>query len=205
MTSEIRDIPIQKTIFSGSELIEMQEAAGGNNSSKYLALHDLANYAHRTKVGFIDYNDAATATTPLLHIGGIDTKLTNDGLGPFTNRLYLPEGITDVWDPINNQFDWTELSLGDMVDLRVDIDVTTTSINQEVDIEINLAVGSGGQYALALDAISRKSVDTYKMVSFTGGYAGDLNTLNFPAEIILKSTDNCLIRVNGWYVKIIRR
>ena len=38
--------------------------------------------------GFFDYNDLATATTPISVTGGAGfTYLTNDALGTFTNKL----------------------------------------------------------------------------------------------------------------------
>ena len=128
-----------KTVLIGSEELLLQETGGG--TVKKTTINDL----HRLKVGFVDYGDSATIITPLLHTGGgAATLLTNDILAPSTNELYLPTGITSLWDSVGSAFDWTELSLGDMVDLRVDLVVTTISPNTELEVYMELAQGTGG-------------------------------------------------------------
>lgn len=159
---------------------------------------------HTSKVGFVDYNNAGGAQT---HNGSEGfKKLTNDTLGSFTNTAYFPTGMTTLWNSTFNQFDFTELSLGDMVDIRIDILVTTSGANQNVELQLQLGIG-GSPYTIELDFISPKSAGTYKMVSYTGIYMGDINTLGNPGEVQL-NTDASMtngITVNGWYSKITRR
>ena len=156
------------------------------------------------KIGFFDYNHGGGTQT---HTGsGGYIKLLNDTAGAFTNTVYKPTNMTTIWDEINNQFDFTELSLGDMVDFRVDLIVTTSGANQNVSVQIELGIG-GSPYTLDIDFISPKTSGTYKLISYTGIYMGDNNTLNNPAEIQL-DTDASMtdgITVNGWYCKIHRR
>ena len=92
---------------------------------------------------FFDYNDAATASSPLAVVGGAPfLALPNDGLGANTNKAFAPSTVTEVWDAATGQFDWAELELGDTIDLRVDVEVTTSTPNQLVDIELFLGVGA---------------------------------------------------------------
>ena len=67
-------------------------------------------------VGFLDYNDLATHTTPITLVANVDKKLTNDTLGAFTNILYSPFGVNSIWNSSTNSYDFTELSLGDTID-----------------------------------------------------------------------------------------
>jgi hypothetical protein len=153
-------------------------------------------------IGFIDYNDAATAVTPLTFTTGVPITLTNDTLGPFTNTAYPPTGVTSIY--ANNQFDWSQLSLGDMLDIRVDVEVTTASPNQEVKLEIKLGIGAS-EYSIQFLDIFEKIAGAHRLVAFSSIYMGDSNTLDNPAEFILESDGNGSIKVNGWYCQIIKR
>lgn len=151
--------------------------------------------------GFFDYNDDGLAT--IAHTGGNDTPLTNNENGASTNKTYPPLGVTDVWDEVGNVFDWSQLSLGDMVDIRLDIEVTTSSVNQEITIELELAQG-GSSYRIPFIHLSYKSAGAKKVGAFTGVYMGDTNTINNPGQFIFTSTDNATIKINGWYCKVIK-
>jgi len=189
-----------KTVLIGSEELLLQETGGG--TVKKTTINDL----HRLKVGFVDYGDSATIITPITHNGGgAATLLTNDTLAISTNELYLPTGITSLWNSVDNAFDWTELSLGDMVDLRVDLVVTTISPNTELEVYMELAQGAGGAYQIELEDVFYKGTGIHRMVSYTGGYMGDANTLNNPASLYVDSTNDVSIVVNGWYLKVTRR
>lgn len=202
---EIKDITTTKTTFLGSEFIEGQESGGGVNSSFKATLEDIADYIHLFKAGFVDYNDLATTATPITHSGvGGYIALTNDTLGSYTNTNYLPTGITTLWNTTNNQLDFSELSLGDMVDVRIDIQITTSVPNQDVNLKFRLAIG-GFSYDLTFHHVSPKAAGTYNIVRYIGLYMGDNNTLNNPAEIMIDSDASCDIKVNGWYCKITRR
>lgn len=157
------------------------------------------------RVGFADYNDAATGTTPINVPGTLtDVDITNDELGSFTNKGFLPTGVTDVYDATTNQFDWSELKLGDMVDIRLDLDVTTSSPNQLVEIDLVVAVG-GSQYSIPFVDNAFKSAGAQRVNRYNGIYLGDTNTLNNPAKFVIRSDDTATVRVNGWYVKVLVR
>lgn len=156
--------------------------------------------------GIFDYNDAATAITPLNVVGGNGPLLlTNDGAGPFTNTSYLPSGVTNVWNVVTDKFDWTELVLGDMIDIRIDVDVITSSVNTEIKIDLHLAIG-GFEYTIPwILETNFKTTGTHKLNRYNGVYMGDTNTLDNPADFRISSDKDCTIVVNGWYVKVIKR
>lgn len=153
-------------------------------------------------IGFVDYNDLATVTTPISVTGGTPVYLTNDGLGAFTNKAYLPQGVTDVWDASINSFDFTELKVGDMLDIRLEVDITTTAPNQEVLIDLELAQG-GSTYTIPFSDVTQKTTGLHRLNRFNGIYMGDTNTLDNPAKFKLSSPDNCSVTVLGWYCKIL--
>lgn len=155
--------------------------------------------------GFVDYNDAATSVTPLVVTGGgADVQITNDTLGAFTNTAYLPSGVTSIWNATTNQFDFSQLSLGDMIDIRLELFPTTSGPNSEIEIDLELGVG-GNPYTISFARSSFKTSGLKSIDRFNGIYMGDTNTLNNPARFIIRSDTNLDLVVSGWYCKIIRR
>lgn len=154
------------------------------------------------KIGFADYSDSATSTTPISVTGGAGyVDLTNDGLGVYTIKTYLPDGVTDVYDSSINRFDFSELSLGDMLDIRLDIEVTTTSPSQQVDITLELGT-STFPYEIPFITNVYKAAGVHKVNRYNGIYIGNNDTLNGGGRFRIKSDANCTVKVNGWYVKI---
>ncbi len=152
--------------------------------------------------GFFNYHDLATATTPISIVGGAAAvKLTNDEQGVLTLKDYSPLGVTDFWNATTNQFDWSELSLGDMLDLRMDIKVTTTSPNQMVDVHMVTGIG-GVEQNIPFASVFVKSTGTVDIGRYNGGYMGDLDTLNNPAELRIESDGNATVQVIGWYIRV---
>lgn len=161
--------------------------------------------ADNIRGGIIDYNDSATAVTPIsIPSGLVDVDITNDGLGPFTNKTYAPVGVTDIWNSNTNLFDFSELSLGDMIDIRLDLTVTTTSPNQLVEIDLILGIG-GGQYSIPFSRNVYKNASAQNVNRYNGIYMGDSNTLNNAAKFVARSDSPALVAVNGWYCKILKR
>lgn len=160
----------------------------------------VAQPAKGTTFGWFDYNDLATQTTPINVVGGVDSILSNDGLGPFTNKTYPPVGVADLWDSSTTMFDFSGLSLGDTVDIRLDVEITTSVANQEVEVVLEMAVG-GSVYEIPFTYNQFKSSGVYSINRFTGIYMGDTNTLNNGARFLVRSPSACTVKVNGWYVR----
>ena len=158
------------------------------------------------RTGFFDYNDLATATTPISITGGGGfINLTNDELGPFTNKTYAPTDITDVWDATGGAFDWSELELGDTIDIRIDLEIVTTTNNTQVDVNLFLGTGGGAYQIPFVIEQNFKTTGTFKVNRFNGIYMGDTNTLDNGGVFKMSSDNTCTVKVNGWYCRIIRR
>jgi hypothetical protein len=154
--------------------------------------------------GFVDYNDAATGTTPISVTANTWTKLTNDKLGANTKIDMLPVGVTRIWDSSTNQFKFDELLINSTLDNRYDLQVTTTGANQIVDLSLFAAIGSPIAFELPIMTSALfKTAGTYKINVFNGMYIGSNDVKNYPAEIKLRSDANCTVRVNGWYSRIV--
>jgi len=156
--------------------------------------------------GFADYNDNATSGTPLnVTGGGAAVVLTNDTLGAYTNTQFLPEGVSRLWDASTNNFDWSDLKAGDMVDIRADITVTTSSSNTAIDVLLHLGTGGSAYTIPFIQDYNFKASGTYQKVMFNSIYMGDANTLNNGGQFKITADANCTVVVNGWYVRCLRR
>ena len=113
--------------------------------------------------------------------------------------------MTDVWDADNNVFDWSELKLGDMVDVRLDVQVTTTSPNQHVEVDLMLAIG-GFSFNIPFSDIVYKSIGLQPDINiYNGIHLGNANILDNPARFEIRSDAAATVVVKGWYCKVLIR
>ena len=193
-----------------SELHESKGIAGATANTFYVANGSGSGTFKSTtelvRMGVWDYNDSATSGTPIsLTPINTDIVMTNNGAGAFTNKTYALSDIPDVWDTTTNRFDFTGFNLGDVVDMRLDLTVTTTAANTETQLKINLAIG-GSPYTLVIDHSSFKNAGTYQMTKMFSVYMGDANTRDNPASITLRSDSGTASAiVNGWYLKGLKK
>lgn len=157
-----------------------------------------------TLAGFWDYNDTATTSTPIaLTTPGTEYQLTNNGLGVNTYLAARLPSLLNIFNTSTNYFSFIGLSVGDMLDIRVDLEVTSTNANTIVDIVLELGIGAT-PYKLTVDRQYLKSSGTHKIVSSLPFYIGNFNTLDNPARLLMKSdTAGASVKVNGWYVRAI--
>lgn len=156
-----------------------------------------------TREGYADYNDSATAVTPITVPANTWVVLTNDGLGPFSrSTLQNKVGVSTIWDGFS-QFDWSELSIDDEVEIRVDADVTTSGANADVEIKLFLGVGAS-EYSVPIDKGTFKAAGTNKMGDWQGIYLGDANTKDNPAELRIFSDVAATVVNNGFYAHVSR-
>ena len=155
-------------------------------------------------VGGFDYDDLETKTTPLNYTTG-ELKLTNDTLGTNTFLEQSPFGITSVWDESINSFDFSQLSEGDQVFLRVNIDHTTTVANQVSGLKLKFSLGNDVFFYVDIDTdIENKQAGTHNITKLQDFYVRD-EWKNNPVDLIYISDDESSIVVNGWHPYIIRK
>ncbi len=152
--------------------------------------------------GFADYNDTATATTPITVPSATWTNLTNNKLGAQT-LLKLPSGVGVLWNSSTNRFDFNTLPLYTQLTGRFDIVVTTSSNNQDIDLRALVAVGSASEYPFPLMTQSRfPTAGTHQVSVFNGMYIGSSDVKTAPTAIQIRSSGSATVRVNGWYITV---
>ena len=156
--------------------------------------------------GWADYNDTATTGSPIA-VTAVPAVLTNDGLGVNTNTAYLPiggNGITQLWNTSSNGFDFSDLNVGDMLDIRMDINVVIASVNTVVDI--NLLMGTGGSVVVPfISDQNYQAAGTFEVIRYMGIYIGSTDVRDTLAQLKIEADKNCTCIVNGWYIKATRR
>lgn len=158
------------------------------------------------RVGWADYNDATTAITPIATTGGTTWyQITNDAAGALTNEDYLPEGVTSLWDSTNDQFDFSELNIGDQVIIRATMVLTTSANNQEVDFRLVFGIGDPSEYSLQIAHLSYKVAGEYPVAISFPFHIGNTFTRDNPAELQVRSDGNLSIEVEGFYIPITLR
>lgn len=159
-------------------------------------------------MGWYDYNDTATQTTPIaLTTASTYYDLTNNGLGTNTSILYGVAGTTNIYNTSTQRFDFSSLAVGDTIDIRVDVTVTTTSANTALDMALELATGTGTPVVIPiLNTLNVKTASTLNIVSERMFYLGSSLTKNNPAKIKMRGdTTGATVKVNGWFVRVIKR
>jgi hypothetical protein len=166
----------------------------------YQAIHRFLN-----AVGSFHYADEATQTTPISVTSGVETLLTNDALGEYTSITNAPYGVPTVWDAVNNEFDFSSLSIGDLVHIRPDLLIDLVGTNTSYEIYMKLAIGTASEWILDLSTSERKSTSEFKKNAFIGFDIENEDTRTAPAQIFIKTDANATVKVNGWYVEVLRK
>ena len=188
------------TAFSESTMITFfRENSGKRNAS--------ANGATDNSNGFVDYNDAATSTTPIVLVADTWTDVPNDTLGAYTNTAYLPEGMTTLMDGSTGYLDFSELTLGSDMHIRIDYTVTPNTNNALVESRYTLGNG-GGIYSLPINS---KRLDSGSGIPYAADkgsfyiYMGDTNTLQGVGKLQVKLTTGGTLMNSGVAIKIYKK
>lgn len=153
------------------------------------------------QLGYADYNDTATTGSPIAVSPSTWTKLTNNKLGANT-RSRLPVGVTNLWNSTTNQMDLNELPVDTMIQVRLDIIVTTSAVNQVVKTRTSFAIGNPVAFQLEASESFYKTAAAHKLVQHGSFYIGSDAVRINPAEFQIWSDASCTVVVNGWYFKV---
>ena len=194
--AQITDVGTEVTNPTRSTTYIETEDAGGTSGH--------GNLVNLIGNGYADYNDAATSGTPISPTTSTWTQLTNDGAGTYTNTSYLPAGVTALWDTSTDQFDFSELSLGDQVDIRFDLSITTTASNQVARQRVQFDIG-GSPYTLEFDHKQVKTAGTYQIIKQVRFHMGNAGTISNPGQWQIWSDASSSVVVHGVYISVTRR
>lgn len=157
-------------------------------------------------LGYFDYADLATQTTPITVAPNTQTLLTNDTLGADTDISQPPYAVTEVWNAgTANFFDFQQLSIGDTVDIRFHIKVTTSANNQLYHIDLKAGIGSASEFENRIFSQYVKTAGEDEQTFITSLYIGSNDIKDYPAQVFIQSTQSCTVKVLGWFVRVFRK
>lgn len=157
-------------------------------------------------LGYFDYADLATQTTPITVDPDTQTLLTNDTLGDGTDISQPPYAVNRVYEGSTaNEFDFSQLSVGDSVDIRFHLKVTTSANNQLYHIDLIAGQGSSDEFENRIFSQYVKTAGVDEQTFVTTFYIGSDNIKNNPAQVFITSTQSCTVKVLGWFVRVFRK
>lgn len=128
-------------------------------------------------------------------------RLDNDGAGSNSSTTYKISGHGNIWNTSTNRFDFSDLSVGDEVLIRVDLEVTTSASNDRVVVRLQLDIG-GTPFELPFIDMEFKNSGSHRVIKDLTLYIGSTGVRDNPAELQISSdTTGDSVQVNGWYVK----
>jgi len=131
--------------------------------------------------------------------------LSNDANTTFST--YLLPGHVTLWDNVSDEIDWSNnLSLGDSVDVRIDMDVTTNSAGDAISVRLDMAHGDASEFSVPFVYKEYATVGTYNFVATVPVFMETTDILNNPAKISMW-TDNSSVTavVNSFHFRTIPR
>lgn len=155
--------------------------------------------------GIFDYRDQATNTTPISVSANTSTIITNDGAASDTYKKLPDTGITDLYNTTFNRFEFTGLTVGDMIDIRLDLEVTTTVNNQIFSIDLELGQGGTTYTVPFIVDQEKKTSGATSVIRYNGIYMKDANTINNYGQFKIISPDALTVEVHGWYCKLMKQ
>ena len=141
----------------------------------------------------------ANNAAPVAYTNPAPANLTNDGFGVGTSSAYSPVNKGIIYDIGSDEFDFSLFQLGDIVTLRVDLNITTTNTNQEVKLLLSLAEGSPSAKVLNIKREILPAITTYNNeVAEITFHIDSQDMLDNPGHVQIESPDDASINVNSF-------
>lgn len=151
--------------------------------------------------GYGNYNDTATAITPISALAGVAKKLTCDNLGTQTRetRLY-PKHTISYWNTSSNRVDLTEFTLDMFFELRVDIIVTPASPNTTILVHYDFYdSGSVFVFRSTKSLAEIKSASAQSQILDSTFFIGPA-IVGGSLEVLVEANNNTGIEVGGFTI-----
>jgi hypothetical protein len=156
-------------------------------------------------VGYFIYEDLLTQETPVFFGNAVPTLIPNDGEGLDSDSTNAPLGVANIWRADDSQMDFTDLDIGDTVDLRITLDVSTMANNQKYQILFKTGIGSADENEITAFTLTAKSSGSNPNTFSVSFPIADENVRDFPAELYLLSDGSGEFKVFKFYFRIIRK
>lgn len=148
--------------------------------------------------GWAIYNDGDTSPIPY---GGqeVPLNLNVTNTGGNADETYLPNGVTSLWNSQTNAFNFSELSVGDMVDIEFEVQLTTGSNGQF--ISVNFVSGATRKLVVFLPT-GPSGTYTFPYKFSVPVYQGMIAT---PPQLMIVATGTGAVKTNSIYARVIKK
>lgn len=156
-------------------------------------------------IGYFIYEDLATQGAPISFTNGVKVLIPNDGNGDGTDTSEAPFGVGEVWITDTAEMNFSDLSIGDTVDLRIRVDVDATTNSQKYQIIIKTAIGSPSEEENVVFTVVTKSAGTdTNTFNFLLPIANS-DIINYPSQLFFASDSNGTFKVFKFVFRVIRK
>lgn len=149
---------------------------------------------------FWDYDDFITSGTPVPVPANTWTNVPNDGVGINTYLLGGVPLLGDVWDIATQSFNFANFENNSMVDIRIDVEVTTTVPNQDVLVDLIVGDGTASEFSLPFIRNTFKAAGTHRLLNLNTLYLRD-EIKSLPTRFKIFTDGIATMVVNGWLVR----
>jgi hypothetical protein len=181
-------LAINNGTVAGDNTGEILFSAFEKCNDNFIELYDVVRH------GIYDYDNALSAQS----FTGTPIVLQNDDDGANSYKNVIP-GVVEIFNSSTHEFNFSDLQIGDYIQIRVDLAVTTTSANQEINVYLDLAQGTASNYQISLGRRFFKTATTHNITDIVNFvYMGNVATKDNPAQMMFNSDANATVLVNGW-------
>ena len=188
------------------DIIEPGKYLVGNNTGDGLIFKAIPQQNNSNNpinsIGYFYYDNSG----PYVPVDDGDLSVENDTEGIETDNLNTPYGVDKLWNSDTNRFDFSQLSVGDTIDVRVDFEVQTSIINEE--ISLTAFIGSGLEsYSIKFFGRTFKNTATYAVISaeFSICIKSDSLKNDTNSYIGVNASNTTLFRIKGYYIRVLRK
>ncbi len=131
--------------------------------------------------------------------------LTNDAAGAGTYKNWKNPDITDVWNSTTNRFDFTQLDVGDLVEIRIDVEMSAAGPGREIAMELGIALGTSSEKAIGFGRAETVNTSFTDLSFYRTIFIGSADTRTNPAEIRVRvGSPDITFRVEGILAKVVK-
>lgn len=163
-------------------------------------INQMTQELYAPSFGLYDYNHSGASQSITANNW---TQILNDGNGSDTNLTYALPNKTP-YNTANSNLDFSDLLLGDSVDIRFDGIITTNTANQTVDVRLILDE-NGINYPLEFIRNTYKNTGTYPLF---GSIRVDIlndEIFNGINKIEINTDATAVLVLKGWNIKVNKR
>jgi len=162
----------------------------------------LSKSSQGVDVGTYYYGNSATTQTS--YVADSSTTFLVDGVSPDTTKRIV-SGKTDFFNTSTGDLDFTGLSIGDIINIEIEIEATNVTANNELLVTLVTGIGSTSSKDYRLGRIVMNTVDDYKLVASRRIPLKRTAEIVFPGTIKFQFSENTDAILKSVFIEVITK